>query len=145
MRADHDSLERMFTHIPRAPQLLSGPDAKASWVHAWSARHTLAAVALTPLLFWLASTILPTLPFVWAWLVGLGSIIGALALATYVPLAADRGTATPSAPCSRIAGLLVLMGLFALAATAPSVFGAVVYVVCAAGALAQRTLGTTCA
>lgn len=135
----------MFSDIPRAPRLLSGPTAKASWLHAWSGRHTVAAVVLAPALFWLASTAASPLPFVWAWLVGLGSIIGAIALATYVPLAGGRGSATPATPCSRIAGLLVVMGLFALSATAPSVFGAVVYVVCAAGALAQRTLGTTCA
>lgn len=93
----------------------------ATWLRAWSGRHTAAAVALAPVLFLVyRSAAGPTIDGDPAWtvLLSLISAIGAATLATYLPqrLAANSW----SSPCATLAGAHVAVAAVMLS-TGPSV------------------------
>ncbi len=94
----------------------------ATWLRAWSGRHTAAAVALAPVLFLIyRSAAGPTIVGDPAWtvLLSLTSVIAGAALATYLPqrLAEERSW---SSPCATLAGAHVAVAAVMLS-TGPSV------------------------
>jgi multisubunit Na+/H+ antiporter MnhF subunit len=119
----------------------------ATWLRAWSGRHTVAVIALAPVLFLVyRSAAGPTIVGDPAWtvLLGLISTVGAATVATYLPQphAADGSW---SSPCATLAGAHVVVAAVMLS-TGPSVpmrgvlaFGMVLF------ALIQRLSGSaTC-
>ncbi len=126
------------------------PDAASSatqtgrgWLSRWSLRHLVAVTIGAPLLYLVyRSAAGPTTVGdpAWAWLLGATALLGAAALATYLPSRSGRSAASP---CAALAGAHVIVAAFMLA-LGPAVpmrgvlaFGMVVF------ALVQRTIGAS--
>lgn len=105
-----------------SPTISPAPTGPAAWLRAWSGRHTLTSFVLAPVLF-LAyrSAAGPTVAGDPAWtvLLALTALVGAGALATYLPQPRDAVRAMGS-PCATLAGAHVLLAALMLS-TGPSV------------------------
>ena len=138
-------LQGLSERIPSVRAVTSpAPSGPAAWLRAWSGRHTLTSFVLAPVLF-LAyrSAAGPTVAGDPAWtvLLALTALVGAGALATYLPQPRDAVRAMGS-PCATLAGAHVLLAALMLT-TGPSVpmrgvlaFGMVLF------ALVQRLSGS---
>ena len=138
-------LQGLSERIPSVRAVTSpAPSGPAAWLRAWSGRHTVASSVLAPVLF-LAyrSAAGPTVAGDPAWtvLLALTALVGAGALATYLPQKRGAVRAMGS-PCATLAGAHVLLAALMLT-TGPSVpmrgvlaFGMVLF------ALVQRLSGS---
>lgn len=143
------SLQGLSERIPRVAAVTSeaispAPNGPGTWLRAWGGRHTVAALFVSPLLF-LAyrSAAGPTVAGDPAWtvLLALTALVGAVALATYLPQRGEAARAMGS-PCATLAGAHVLLAALMLS-TGPAVpmrgvlaFGMVLF------ALVQRLSGS---
>jgi hypothetical protein len=132
-------VEALASLRPRGPVLFAGR---------WSLRHLVALVVLAPLVLWWFHGSLPagfTLQPAWWGALGLAALLGAAALATYVPAPRTEGSSAPGRPCGAPAGLLVVLAALTLGGAVPSVLSALPAVVLAGAALGARALtATTC-
>ena len=105
-------LQGLSERIPSVRAVTSpAPSGPAAWLRAWSGRHTVASLVLAPVLF-LAyrSAAGPTVAGDSAWtvLLALTALVGAGALATYLPQPRDA-VRTLGSPCATLAGAHVLL------------------------------------
>lgn len=132
-------VEALASLRPAGPVLFAGR---------WSLRHLVALVLLAPLVLWWFHGSLPSdllLGPAWWAALGLAALLGAAALATYVPAPRVGDAATPGRPCGAPAGLLVVLAALTLGGAVPSVLSALPAVVLAGAALGARALtAATC-
>lgn len=132
-------VEALASLRPARPALLAGR---------YATRHLVALAVLAPLVLWWFRTSLPA-GFVpdtaWWAALGLASLLGAAALATYVPQPRLDGPRTPGKPCGAAAGLLVVLAAMTLGGAVPSVLSALPAVLLAGAALGSRVVtAATC-
>ncbi len=132
-------VEALTSLRPARPSLLAGR---------YATRHLVGLVVLTPVVLWWYRTSLPS-GFVpgtaWWAALGLAALLGAAALATYVPAPRSDGARTPGRPCGAMAGLLVVLAAMTLGGAVPSVLSALPAVFLAGAALGSRVLtAATC-
>ncbi len=132
-------VEALASLRPSGPTLLAGR---------YAARHLVALVVLTPLVLWWYRASLP-LGFApdaaWWAALGVAALLGAGALATYVPAPRADGERTPGAPCGAMAGVLVVLAALTLGGAVPSVLSALPALLLSAAALGARVLtASTC-
>jgi hypothetical protein len=114
----------------------------------WSARHALALVALLPLvLWWFASSLPPAFVpgALWWGALGVAALLGAAALATYVPAPGAQAQPTRSRACGAPAALLLVLAALSLGGAVPSLLSALPVLVLTASALVARVVtAATC-
>lgn len=110
-----DRLPRVETVLPGLGDSTTARTGLAGWRAAWSTRHTVATLVITPML-WAAyrSAAGPEIAgsFAWTWLLLLTALVGAAALATYLPR--PRGARAMGSPCAALAGAHVVLAAVVL-------------------------------
>lgn len=135
--------------VPRVEALASlRPSGGALFAGRWSARHLVALVVLFPLVLWWFASALPSV-FVpgalWWGALGLAALLGAAALATYVPAPRTGTERTPTRSCGAPAALLVVLAALSLGGAVPSLLSALPVLVLTAAALVARVVtAATC-
>jgi hypothetical protein len=135
--------------VPEVEALASlRPSGPALFAGRYSARHVVALGILFPLvLWWFSGSLPPGFEPGTGWWVALGvaAVLGAGALATYVPAPAVDGRRTPGRPCGAMAGVLVVLAALSLGGAVPSLLSALPAIVLAGAALGTRVLtAATC-
>ncbi len=111
-------------------------------------RHLAVLAVLAPLVLWWYHASLPPgfAPGAGWWAaLAVAALLGAAALATYLPAPAVGGVRTPGRPCGAPAGLLVVLAALSLGGAVPSLLSAVPALALAGTALGARVLtAATC-
>jgi hypothetical protein len=132
-------VEALASLRPSGPALLAGR---------YSARHLVALLGLAPLvLWWYRTSLPPSFEPGGAWWVALAlaALLGAAALATYVPPPRTEGSRTPGRRCGAMAGLLVVLAALSLGGAVPSLLSALPALALSGAALGSRVLtAATC-
>jgi hypothetical protein len=135
--------------VPRVEALAAlRPSEGALLAGRWSARHLVALVVLFPLVLWWFASALPSV-FVpgalWWAALGLAALLGAAALATYVPAPRTGTERTRTRSCGAPAALLVVLAALSLGGAVPSLLSALPVLVLTAAALVARVVtAATC-